>query len=339
MDFHPNIPLKNFTTMRLGGPATFMAEAHTPDEIAEIYHTAKTQNLPVFVLGGGSNVVANDTGFHGIVLRMRIPGFEIIANDLNSTTIRVGAGEIWDDTVKKTVDLHLTGIETLSAIPGTTGAGPVQNIGAYGQEIADTLQSLTAYDSQSDAFVTLQNADCGFSYRHSIFRGDQKGRYVITSVTLKLSKTSPQPPFYDALQTYFDEHNIHSFTDETVRKAVIDIRTNKLPDPKLLPNTGSFFKNAIIESWKLNDLKATYPDMPAFDMGDNTYKLSTGWLIEQTGLKGSTIHGIKIHDKNSLVLINESATSYQDLAAARDEIIGAVRNKFNILIEQEPLEI
>lgn len=339
MDFHPNIPLKNFTTMRLGGPATFMAEAHTPAEVSEIYHNAKTQSLPVFVLGGGSNVVANDEGYHGIVLRMRIPGFEVIADDLNSTTVRVGAGESWDETVKRTVDMHLTGIETLSAIPGTTGAGPVQNIGAYGQEIADTLQLLTAYDSQTDTFVTLQNVDCGFSYRHSIFRGDQKGRYVITSVTLKLSKNSPQPPFYDALQTYFDEHNVHSFTQEIVRNAVIDIRTNKLPDPKLLPNAGSFFKNAIIESWKLNDLKATYPDMPAYDMGDGMYKLSTGWLIEQTGLKGSVIYGIKVHDKNSMVLINESAKSYQDLANARDEIIGAVRNKFNIQIEQEPLEI
>lgn len=339
MDFHPNIPLKNFTTMRLGGPATFMAEAHTPAEVSEIYHSAKTQNLPVFVLGGGSNVVANDEGYHGIVLRMRIAGFEVIADDLNSTTVRVGAGESWDETVKRTVEMHLTGIETLSAIPGTTGAGPVQNIGAYGQEIADTLQSLTAYDSQTDTFVTLQNADCGFSYRHSIFRGDQKSRYVITSVTLKLSKNNPQPPFYDALQAYFDDHNIHSFTQEIVRNAVIDIRINKLPDPKLLPNAGSFFKNTIIESWKLNDLKTTYPDLPAYDMGDGNYKLSTGWLIEQTGLKGSVIHGIKVHDKNSLVLINESATSYKDLASARDEIIGAVRNKFNIQIEQEPLEM
>lgn len=339
MDIHTNIPLKNFTTMKLGGPARFMAEARTPEEVAETYHTAKSQSLPVFVLGGGSNVIAHDEGFSGIVLRIRIPGFEVIANDLNSTTIRVGAGELWDETVKRTVDMHLSGIETLSAIPGTTGAGPVQNIGAYGQEIADTLQSLTAYDSQQDSFVTLQNADCGFSYRHSIFRGEQKGRYVITSVTLKLSKTSPQPPFYDALQSYFDSHGITAFTQETVRDAVVAIRTDKLPDPKLLPNSGSFFKNTIIDDWQVADLKAINPDIPLYDMGDGRFKLSSGWLIEQSGLKGKTIHGMHVHDKNALVLINESATSYHDLAAARDEIILAVREKFNVNIEQEPLEI
>jgi len=339
MDMHPDIPLKNFTTMRLGGPALFMAEAHTQEEVAEVYHAAKAQSLPVFILGGGSNVVANDDGFKGIILHIRVPGFEVIADDATSTTIHIGAGEMWDDMVKKTVDMQLSGIETLSAIPGTVGAAPVQNIGAYGEEVADTLVSLTAYDSQTDTFVTLQNADCGFSYRHSIFRGDQKGRYAITSVTLRLFKTIPQPPFYDALQAYFDEHDIHTFTLQIVRDAVIAIRANKLPDPKVLPNAGSFFKNAIIDEWQVNDLHKTYPDMPAYAMGDGTFKLSTGWLIEQTGLKGKILHGMKVHDKNSLVLINESATSYHDLAAARDEIIGAVRDKFNILIEQEPLEI
>ncbi len=336
---HPNIPLKNFTTMKLGGPATFMVEIRAPEEISTIYETARAQSLPVFVLGGGSNVIAKDEGFHGIVLRVRIPGFDVIADDLNSTTIRVGAGEIWDETVKRTVDMHLTGIETMSAIPGTTGAAPVQNVGAYGQEIADTLQSLTAYDSQTNSFVTLQNADCGFSYRDSIFRGSEKGRYVITSITMTLSKSSPQPPFYDALQKYFDDHAIKAFTQEIVRNAVIDIRKNKLPDPTLLPNSGSFFKNALVEDWKVNELHGSYPDMPAYDMGDGRFKVPSGWLIEQTGLKGSLIHGMRVHDKNCLVLINESATSYQDLAAARDEVIGAVRDKFGIQIEQEPLEI
>lgn len=339
MDFHPNIPLKNFTTMKLGGPTRFMIEVRTPNEVAEVYHQAKAQSLPVFVLGGGSNVIARDEGFAGIVIRIRIPGFEVIADDLNSTTVRIGAGEIWDDTVKRTVDMHLTGIETLSAIPGTTGAAPVQNIGAYGQEIADTLQSLTAYDSQQDAFVELQSADCGFSYRHSIFRGDQKGRYVITSVTLKLSKSNPQPPFYDGVQAYFDTQGIHTFTQEVVRQAVINIRANKLPDPKLLPNSGSFFKNAIVEDWQVSRLKAINPDIPLYDMGNGTFKLSSGWLIEQVGLKGQLLHGMRVHDKNALVLINESATSYNDLASARDQIISAVRDKFNILIEQEPLEI
>lgn len=339
MDIRTNIPLKNFTTMRLGGNARFMTEVRTEQELIEVYRNAKTQNLPVFILGGGSNVIARDEGFAGIIIRIRIPGFEVIADDLNSTTIKLGAGENWDSVVKKTVDMRLSGIETMSAIPGTVGGAPVQNVGAYGQEIADTLQSLTAYDSQTDVVVTLQNSDCGFSYRHSIFRGDASGRYVITSVTLKLSKNLPQPPFYEALQTYLDEHGTTIFTHQVIRDAVTAIRADKLPDPAKLPNTGSFFKNVMVEEWQLNDLRAIDPNVPTYDMGDGHFKIPTGWLIEHTGLKGALLHGMRVHDKNCLVLINESATSYSDLASAREEIIGKVRDKFRLQIQQEPLEI
>jgi UDP-N-acetylmuramate dehydrogenase len=339
MEIHTNIPLKNYTTMRLGGNARFMTDVHTPDEVASIYHNAKTQQLPIFVLGGGSNIIVRDEGFPGIVIRNRISGFSIVAEDSQSTTVRIGAGELWDEVVRRTVDMNLSGIEAMSAIPGTAGAAPVQNVGAYGQEIADTLLSLEAYDSQTDTLVVLQSSDCGFSYRHSIFRGKQAGRYVITAITIRLYKAAPQPPFYAALQSYFDAHDTTLFTPQVIRDAVIDIRANKLPDPKQLPNTGSFFKNAIIEDWQLSDLKATYPDMPTYDMPDGRIKVPTGWLIEQAGLKGQTLHGMRIHDKNALVLINESAASYGDLALARDEIIGAVRDQFHIMIEQEPLEI
>ena len=339
MEIHTNIPLKNYTTMRLGGNARFMTEAHTPKDIASVYRNAKTQNLPIFILGGGSNVIVHDEGFAGIVVRNRIPGFEIIDDQPSTTTIRIGAGENWDEVVKRTVDLNLNGIEAMSAIPGTAGAAPIQNVGAYGQEIADTLLSLEAYDSQTDSFIVLQNADCGFSYRHSIFRGHAAGRYVVTSITLQLYKTAPQPPFYKAIEDYFAANNITLYTPQVIRETVIQIRTDKLPDPKLTPNTGSFFKNAIIEDWQLNELKIKYPDMPSYDMPDGTFKIPTGWLIEQTGLKGQLIHGMRVHNKNALVLINESATSYQDLAAAREQISGAVRDQFRITIEQEPLEI
>lgn len=339
MDVHTNIPLRNYTTMRLGGNARFMTEVHTPDEVAEVCRNAKKQNLPIFILGGGSNVIVHDEGFAGIVVRNRIPGFEVVSDEPGQVRIKIGAGENWDEIVKKTVDMNLSGIEAMSAIPGTAGAAPVQNVGAYGQEIADSLVSLEAYDIQNDAFVLLENADCGFSYRHSIFRGSDSGRYVITSITLRLYKASPQPPFYTAVQNYLDEHNITIYTAQTIRDVVIDIRKNKLPDPAETPNTGSFFKNAIIEKWQLNDLQVQYPDMPTYDMPDGRFKIPTGWLIEQAGYKGKTLYGIRVHDKNALVLINESAKNYADLAAARDEIIGAVRDKFRIIIEQEPLEI
>ena len=339
MDIHTNIPLKNYTTMRLGGNARFMTDVRTPQDIVEICHSAAQQNLPVFILGGGSNIIVRDEGFDGIVVRNRIPGFEVISDEPGQTLIKIGAGENWDEVVKRTVDMNLSGIEAMSAIPGTAGAAPVQNVGAYGQEIADTLVSLEAYDMASDTFVTLQAADCGFSYRHSIFRGDAAGRYVITSITLRLYKTAPTPPFYTAVQNYLDEHAITLYTPQVIRDAVIAIRKDKLPDPDHTPNTGSFFKNAVVEAWQLADLKKDYPDIPTYDMPDGRFKVPTGWLIEQTGLKGKTLHGMRVHDKNALVLINESATSYSDLAAAREEIKGAVRDKFRITIEQEPLEI
>lgn len=339
MDIHTNIPLKNYTTMRLGGKARFMADVHSAQEAAEVCRNSRVQNLPIFILGGGSNIIVHDEGFNGIVIRNRITGFEVIGDEPGRVTLKIGAGENWDDVVRRTVEMNLSGIEAMSAIPGTAGAAPVQNVGAYGQEIAETLSSLEAYDIDTDRFVVLQNADCGFSYRHSIFRGEAAGRYVITSITLELYKTPPQPPFYKAVQDYFDTNNITMFTPQIVRDAVIAIRAEKLPDPQVLPNTGSFFKNAIIEGWQLADLKKTYPDIPTYDMPDGRFKIPTGWLIEQVGLKGKTLHGMRVHDKNALVLINESATSYADLAAARDEIKGAVRDRFRIAIEQEPLEI
>ncbi len=339
MDIHTNIPLKNYPTMRLGGPARFMTEVHTPEEVAEVCRNAKSQNLRIFILGGGSNLIVPDSGFDGIVVRNRIPGFEVVVDEPGRATIKIGAGENWDEVVRRTVDMNLSGIEAMSAIPGTSGAAPVQNVGAYGQEIAETLVSLEAYDIQTDSFVTLQNSDCGFSYRHSIFRGEAAGRYVITSIALQLYKTPPQPPFYKAVQDYFDASNITLYTPLTIREAVIAIRTDKLPDPSILPNTGSFFKNAIVEDWQLEELRKEYPDIPTYDLPDGRFKVPTGWLIEKAGLKGKTLHGIHVHDKNALVLINESAKSYDDLASARDEIIGTVRDTFHIMIEQEPLEM
>jgi len=339
MDIHTNIPLKNYLTMKLGGNAHFMANASTPEDIAQLYKNAKSQNLSVVMLGGGSNLLTTDDGFDGLVIRNNLKGIEILEDTASATTIKFAAGENWDAAVALIVDRGLTGVEALSSIPGTVGAAPVQNIGAYGQELADTFVSLEAYDSIDDRFVSLTLADCGFAYRHSIFRGEFAGRYAITSVTLQLFKSAPQPPFYKALQDYFNANNISLFTPKIIRDAVSIIRADKLPDPTIKPNTGSFFKNAVVEKWHLDELLKDYPDMPHYDFGDKTYKVPTGWLIEQAGFKGKVLHGIRINEKNCLVLINESATSFANLAAARDEIIGSVRDQFRIAIQQEPLLI
>jgi UDP-N-acetylmuramate dehydrogenase len=339
MDIHTNVSLKNLTTMKLGGAARFFAEVRTPQELQAVYQNAAAKQIPVFVIGGGSNLIAQDEGYQGLIVRMRIPGFEVIKDDIYSTVIKIGAGENWDAVVARSVEMNLSGIEAMSAIPGTAGAAPVQNIGAYGQEISETLVSLEAYDTTNNSFVAIQNNECGFSYRHSIFRGDEQGRYIITSITLELSKNLPTPPFYESLQSYLDEHSIKIYTQQSIRDAVIDIRKEKLPDPAVIPSAGSFFKNAVIEQWQLADLQKTYPELKAYDMGNGTFKVHTGWLIEQSGFKGQLVHGMRVNEKNCLVLINESAAGYSDLAAARDEIIGKVRDTFRIQIEQEPLEI
>lgn len=339
MDIHTDIPLKNYVTMRLGGNARFMTDVHSVEEIIAICKNAIKQNLPIYVLGEGSNTLVHDEGFSGIVVRNRLSGFEVVSDTDNTVTIKVGAGENWDKFVEHTVNMNLTGVEALSSIPGTVGAAPVQNIGAYGQEVADTIISVEAYDIRDDTVVNLSNEQCQFSYRNSIFRDSEIGRFVIISVTFLLYRGTPQQPFYKAVQDYLDANNITIFTAQTIRETVMAIRADKLPDPKKLPNTGSFFKNAIIDSWQLDELRKDYPDIPTYDMPDKRYKIPTGWLIEKTGLKGKLLHGIRVHEKNALVLINESASGYSDLAAARDEIIGAVRDTFHIQIEQEPLEM
>lgn len=339
MDVHTNISLKNLTTMQLGGPARFFTEIHTVDELRTAYKNAVERHVPWFIIGDGSNLIARDEGFNGLVLRMRIKGFEVLEDTLYATTIKIGAGENWDEVVKRTVTMRLSGIEAMSAIPGTMGAAPVQNVGAYGQEIASVLTSLEAYDTTTDTIVTLQNADCDFSYRHSIFRGSEQGRYIITSVTISLSKSPLAPPFYESLQNYFDAHAISLFTQQTIRDGVIAIRSDKLPDPAVKPSAGSFFKNALVEDWQYDALQKKYPDLKAYEMGNGTYKIPTGWLIEKLGFKAKLLNGIRINEKNCLVLINESANGYADLAATRDEIINTVRDTFHIQIEQEPLEI
>ena len=339
MEIKNNINLKDYLTMRLGGQAKYMAEINCEEDIKDAYQYAENHGLKVFILGGGSNTLATDKGFDGLVMLMKIKGTHIIEEDDNSMTIKIGAGEILDDIVKKSVDLHLTGIEAMSMIPGTIGAAPVQNVGAYGQDISQTFVALEAFDKQTKSFVTLSKEDCQFSYRHSIFRGHAWGRYIIHHVIIKLKKGNPTPPFYKQVQDTLTQDGITDYTPAIIRDTVIKIRTHKLPDPDINPNCGSFFKNAIISKEKLESLQHDYPELKGFKVDEDHYKISTGWLIDKAGLKGHKLHHMKVHDRNALVLINDDATSYNSLAQARDEIIQCVKDKFDITISQEVLEI
>lgn len=325
--------------MRLGGPARILTTASSKDELLSFMLQATEQALPILVLGEGSNIIVGDQGFPGMVILNRILGFETVSEDDQTITLKIGAGENWDSVVGRTVDMKLSGIENLSAIPGCSGAAPIQNIGAYGQEIADTLVELEAYDLLHKKFVVLKNADCDFAYRHSIFNSTARRRYVVTSITLQLARGSLSPPFYDSLQRYLDQHNITDYSPQSLRTAVAAIRAVRLPDPKVLPSCGSFFKNPLVEKWQADSLRDNYDNPPLFDMGDNLYKVSAGWLIEEAGLKGYASDGMKVYDKNALILVNESATSYKQLAAVREHIIETVRDMFRINLSQEPEEV
>lgn len=333
-----NISLKDYTTMKIGGPAKYLATAHTKEELVQLVQQAG--DTPLLILGQGSNVVVSDKGFAGLVILNRITGFEIYDQDPAATKIKIGAGENWDSVVQRSTENGLSGIECLSAIPGYCGAAPVQNIGAYGQEIADTLIELEAYDLKTKQFVTFTNADCDFTYRKSIFNsGAEKGRYVITSISLQLAKTIMQPPFYSSLQTYLDAHQVTDYSPYNLRNAVVAIRATKLPDPAITPNTGSFFKNPIIENWQAEQLRNEYPDVKIFPMGDNLSKIAAGWLVENSGIKGLEMDGFKVFDNNALVITNLGTGTYQGLVHIREYIIGAVRDKFRIKLEQEPEEV
>ena len=338
--FH-NILLSDFSTMRLGGPAAHLCEVHSNAELQEAMAWATAQRLEMIVIGGGSNIVWQDTGFPGLVVVNHIPGYEVFEEDAENVYVTVGGGENWDSVVARTVEAGLTGIEALSLIPGTAGATPVQNVGAYGQEVAQTLSVVQALDRSNGMMVTLPASDCNFGYRDSMFKtGRNRGRYVITSVTFHLMRGNPPAPYYGALQTYFSEKGITEVTPSIMRDAVIAIRSSKLPDPALVANNGSFFANPIVPLGILTQLQADYPDSPVpnWPAGDGKTKIPAAWLLEKAGFKDfhDPETGMGTWPAQPLVLVNESAQSTAQLLAFKAKIVDAVRDKFGVTLEQEP---
>lgn len=327
--------MARYTTMRVGGPSDYFVEAKTQVQAKEACEWAVGEKLPIFVLGEGSNIVVGDHSLHMLVLKMGIRGVEKVAEDAHSITLEIGAGEHWDDVVLRSVKLGLSGIEAMSMIPGTAGAAPVQNAGAYGQEIADTLVSVTALDLQGMRFAAIPKADCGFEYRTSMFKTEAAGRYVITSITLKLSKRPPAEPTYESLKRYFSEKGITHPDLEQIRDGVMAVRSRILPDPSVVPNTGSFFKNPIVGREKLADLEKIYHDVPSYKYGDQ-YKLAAGWIVEQCGFKGTEHFGFVMWPNHALVITNPNRGAYGDLMRLVDLITDAVQKKFGLALEPEP---
>jgi len=324
--------------MRLGGSAAYAVSVSTPQEAQAAYKWAAERSLPCLPVGSGSNIVWKDEGFSGLLIVNKILGFQIIPEANGTALVTAGAGEGWDAVVARCAEAGLTGIEALSLIPGTAGATPVQNVGAYGQEIANTLVSVEVYDTQDDAYISVPGNECAFAYRTSRFKTTDRGRFLITGITLRLTKGNPQPPFYAGLQRYIDEHQLSNITPMVIRQAVIAIRQAKLPDPTTVANNGSFFGNPIITQSHFDKLSADYPDMPHWPAGGDKVKLSAAWLIEQAGFKDfhDIQTGMATWPTQPLVLVNERATSTASLIAFRQKLMDAIQYKFNVTLEQEP---
>lgn len=343
LQIEENINLGKMTTMRLGGDAKFFARVASVEDILSGVRFARENNLPILVLGGGSNLIVRDEGFAGLVLKNEILGVEEIFEDDNSKIFKIGAGENWDIFCRKAVRSGLSGCESMVMIPGSVGALPVQNVGAYGQETVGIFESLEAINLETGQLETLSKEECRLGYRSSIFREESAGKYFITSVNLRLSKSFiPPENLYISVADYFEKYNIDvkNTTAEQIMDAVIAIRSEKLPDPADIPSAGSFFKNVELPDVAARQFAATHGESIIFPSEKKGFsKIPSGWLIDRAGLRGKMIHGMRPHDKNALILTNISAESYGDLAAARAEIQKAVKEKFGFEIEQEPLEV
>lgn len=323
--------------MRVGGKADNFVEVESEDELVEAVKWAKEHKQKIIMIGGGSNLIWSDGGYKGLVILNRIMGHKVISENDDNAVVEFASGEDWDQMVEQSVAKGYEGIEQLSWIPGRVGATPVQNVGAYGKEIADVLASVRAYDTKIDKFVELDKNECKFGYRTSRFKTTDKGRFLITSIKLNLSKHNARPPFYESLQAWLTQNDITDYSPKNIRAAVIEIRKKKLPDPDEVANNGSFFANPIVGQDIFQNLKDKYPDIVSWPT-DNKIKLSAGWLIEHAGFKDfhDQETGMATWDKQSLVLINEHANTTADVLAFKQKIVDSVEEKFGITLEQEP---
>jgi UDP-N-acetylmuramate dehydrogenase len=330
MNVLENFSLKEITTFGIEANAKSFVQPANDDEVVNFLKSNKTQ--PIFVLGGGSNIIFT-SDFEGVVLQPSEKSIEVVSEDDESTTLRVGAGMEWDDLVKLTVEKRLGGLENLSLIPGHVGACPVQNIGAYGVEVKDTIVAVEGFYLYSAEHFCFDNDYCQFGYRDSIFKRELKGKIAITHVTFKLSKNPTLKTHYGNIEE--ELKNYSERTIQTVRDAVISIRERKLPDPKVMGNCGSFFKNPTISKDEFDAISAQYSNVPNYPAADGKIKVPAAWLIETCGYKGIKKGNVGVHSQQALVLINLGNATGKEVIALADEIIAEVSDKFGIVLEKE----
>ena len=343
MEFQQHIPLAPFTTLGIGGPARWFAAAHCEDDVIEAVGFAAEHAVPLFVLGGGSNLLVADAGFPGMVLRMGIGGIEPVEG---GSLLRVGAGDVWDALVQFAVERNLAGIECLAGIPGTVGGTPVQNVGAYGQEVAETIRGVRCFDTKTAAFVDLSNDACGFAYRTSIFNTTERGRYIVTRVDFELTPGGTPKLTYADLRKRFaaGETPTLSATAEAVRTIR---RTKSMVVEASDPNSrsaGSFFQNPVVHEDVLGQVARAAGmeagDVPHWPAGDGRIKLPAAWLLERAGfVRGYVMGRAGISANHTLALINRGDCTAGEMKSLRNRIIDTVRRLFGITLQQEPVNV
>lgn len=334
MQLKEQFNLKSYNTFGIGKTAKYFAELEKINQLDKIHLLPDFQTNRL-ILGGGSNILLTEN-FDGLVLKNSLKGIEITQEDEKNIWVKSYGGESWHEFVIYCVSNNWGGIENLSLIPGQVGAAPMQNIGAYGTEIKDTFESLEAWNIQQQQFETFDNEACNFGYRESVFKNLKKDKYIIVSVTFKLTKKNHQiNTSYGAIEEILQSESINNPTIKDVSKAVIAIRQSKLPDPKKIGNSGSFFKNPVVEIQFFNQLQKAYPEIPFYEINDSFIKIPAGWLIEKAGWKGKTFLNYGVHKKQALVLVNYGGADGKEIYELSQKIQADIKSKFDIELQSE----
>ena len=331
-----NISLKPYNTFGIDVKARFFAEIFSEDDLRELSMQPAFKENRLLVLGGGSNMLFTKD-FEGLVLKVSIPGIAATRSPENEDQVMVkaGAGIVWNDLVNYCVEQDFAGLENLSLIPGTVGASPIQNIGAYGVELKDVFQSCEAFEIATGEMRSFDFADCHFAYRDSIFKNELKGQYVITGVTFRLNTQARINSQYGAIQAVLADRGIRRPTIADISEIVAEIRVSKLPDPSTIGNAGSFFKNPIIEKAEYESIIKTFPDLISYPAGKDKMKLAAGWLIESCGFKGIVDGHTGTWKNQALVLVNHGDATGAEVYSFSEKIIDTVEAQFGVKLERE----
>ena len=329
-----NISLKPYNTFGIDVSAKYFTGVQSSNDILELLQTPEYKNNERLILGGGSNMLLTKN-VDAIVVKNNLKGIEVVNEIEDTVFVKCAGGEVWHEFVMWCIEKNYAGLENLSLIPGCTGASPMQNIGAYGVEIKDCFYELEAIHAITGELKTFSKSDCEFGYRESVFKHQFKNQFIITSVTFQLSKKPQFHIEYGAIKQELDNMNITELSIKAISKAVINIRSSKLPNPKEIGNAGSFFKNPEVRAEVYNQLKVNFPNIVAYPFENGNYKLAAGWLIEQSGLKGYRVGDAGVHKLQALVLVNYGKASGNEIYDLSTHVLKTVKDKFGVELERE----